>query len=117
MIVNISSGAANNPMYGWNTYCSTKAGLDMFTKSVGLEQKEASHPTTILAFSPGVMDTDMQGVIRASDKEDFSAVNKFQHYYQSGELRSPGFVAEKMLDLILTKDVDNGRIYDIKEFI
>ena len=37
VIVNVSSGAANRPIYGWSAYCSSKAGLDMFTKAVWLE--------------------------------------------------------------------------------
>ncbi|ART77929.1 short-chain dehydrogenase [Sutcliffiella horikoshii] len=117
VIVNISSGAANRPIHGWNTYCTTKAGLDMFTKSVGLEQSQAPHPTTILSFSPGVMDTAMQGVIRSSDKENFLNVDTFKNYYDEGQLRNPATVAEKMLELILSRRVENGRIYDIKEFI
>ncbi|MGD7053118.1 (S)-benzoin forming benzil reductase [Sutcliffiella horikoshii] len=117
VIVNISSGAANRPIHGWNTYCTTKAGLDMFTKSVGLEQSQAAHPTIILSFSPGIMDTDMQGVIRSSDEKDFSNVDTFKSYHEEGQLRSPSFVAGKMIDLLLSGAVENGRVYDIKEFI
>lgn len=117
VIVNISSGAANHPIHGWNTYCTTKAGLDMFTKTVGLEQSQAEHPTTILSFSPGVMDTGMQGVIRTSDKEDFTNVETFKSYHEEGQLRSPSFVAEKMTELILSDQVENGTVYDIKEFL
>ncbi|WP_223701401.1 (S)-benzoin forming benzil reductase [Sutcliffiella deserti] len=117
VIVNISSGAANRPIYGWSTYGTTKAGLDMFTKSVGHEQTTANHPTMVLSFSPGVMDTEMQGKIRQSDKADFTNVDVFQNYYENGELRSPEFVAEKLLELILTDRIENGRVYDIKEFV
>jgi benzil reductase ((S)-benzoin forming) len=117
VIVNISSGAANRPIHGWNTYCTTKAGLDMYTKSVGLEQSSVSQPATILSFSPGIMDTGMQGVIRSSTQEDFANVEMFQKYHDEGQLRSPDFVAEKMLELVLSENVENGRVYDIKELI
>lgn len=117
VIVNISSGAANRPIYGWNTYGTTKAGLDMFTKSVGHEQETADNPATIISFSPGIMDTDMQGTIRQADKEDFTNVEVFKNYHEKGELRSPGFVAQKMLDLVLSEAMENGRVYDIKEFV
>lgn len=117
VIVNISSGAANRPIFGWNTYGTTKAGLDMFTKSVGLEQQSATYPTTILSFSPGIMDTDMQGIIRQADKEDFANVDVFKDYHEKGALRTPSFVAEKMLNLLLSDELENGRVYDIKEFI
>jgi benzil reductase ((S)-benzoin forming) len=54
-IVNVSSGAANRAISGWSSYCSTKAGLDMFTKTVGLEQQQKQFPTTVISFSPGIM--------------------------------------------------------------
>ncbi|WP_417899044.1 (S)-benzoin forming benzil reductase [Bacillus haimaensis] len=117
VIVNISSGAANRPIYGWNTYGTTKAGLDMFTKSVGHEQETAANPATIISFSPGIMDTDMQGTIRQADKEDFTNVEVFKNYHEKGELRSPVIVAQKMLDLVLSSTMENGRVYDIKEFV
>jgi benzil reductase ((S)-benzoin forming) len=89
----------------------------MFTKSVGLEQESATNPTTIISFSPGIMDTGMQGTIRQADKEDFANVGVFKNYHEKGELRPPSFVAEKMLDLILSEKIENGRVYDIKEFV
>lgn len=63
-IVNISSGAAARPLEGWSAYCAGKAGLAMLTRSLQLEYAGAS----IRAFGlvPGLVDTDMQGSIRAS---------------------------------------------------
>ncbi|WP_191557234.1 (S)-benzoin forming benzil reductase [Metabacillus idriensis] len=116
VVVNISSGAANNPIYGWNAYCSSKAGLDMFTKAFGLEQKQEEHPVTVLSFSPGIMDTDMQGSIRNTQPEDFAEVARFQEYHESGKLRSAEFVASELLKL-LNSPFENGRVYDIKELI
>lgn len=52
-IVNISSGAAKNPYKGWSAYCSSKAGLDMFTKTFGFEQEDESDPVKMISFSPG----------------------------------------------------------------
>ena len=63
-IVNISSGAAHRPQEGWSAYCAGKAGLDMLTRSVHLEY--ADQGIRIFGFAPGVVDTDMQGAIRAS---------------------------------------------------
>lgn len=63
-IINLSSGAAFRPLEGWSAYCSTKAGLAMFTRSVDLEYGSAG--IVSIGFSPGVVDTDMQGKIRAS---------------------------------------------------
>jgi NAD(P)-dependent dehydrogenase (short-subunit alcohol dehydrogenase family) len=63
-IVNISSGAAHRPQEGWSAYCAGKAGLAMLTRSVHMEY--ADHGIRIFGFAPGVVDTDMQGSIRAS---------------------------------------------------
>jgi benzil reductase ((S)-benzoin forming) len=115
VIVNITSGAANRPIAGWSTYCSTKAGLNMFTNTIGIEQEEHNKVLAI-AFSPGIMDTDMQCTIRTADKNDFSSIDQFKEYHEKGLLRSPSFVARKLINL-LSSPLENGRVYDIKEFI
>jgi NAD(P)-dependent dehydrogenase (short-subunit alcohol dehydrogenase family) len=63
-IVNISSGAAHRPQEGWSAYCAGKAGLAMLTRSVHLEY--GAQGIRVFGFAPGVVDTDMQGAIRAS---------------------------------------------------
>jgi NAD(P)-dependent dehydrogenase (short-subunit alcohol dehydrogenase family) len=63
-IVNISSGAAHRPQEGWSAYCAGKAGLAMLTRSIHLEY--ADHGIRVFGFAPGVVDTDVQGAIRAS---------------------------------------------------
>ncbi|AFC30329.1 short chain dehydrogenase [Paenibacillus mucilaginosus 3016] len=37
-VVSISSGAGRKPYAGWSAYCSAKAGLDMMTRCIALEQ-------------------------------------------------------------------------------
>ncbi|KKB72894.1 MULTISPECIES: (S)-benzoin forming benzil reductase [Bacillus] len=115
-IVNISSGAAKNPYKGWSAYCSSKAGLDMFTKTFGFEQEDEDFPVKMISFSPGVMDTGMQEVIRSSSKKDFYEIERFKAYQTEGKLRSTSFVAGILLDLLET-EFENGRVYDIKEFL
>lgn len=63
-IVNVSSGAAHRPQEGWSAYCAGKAGLAMLTKSVHLEYGDQG--IRVFGLAPGVVDTDMQGTIRAS---------------------------------------------------
>jgi NAD(P)-dependent dehydrogenase (short-subunit alcohol dehydrogenase family) len=63
-IINLSSGAARGPMEGWSAYCAGKAGLAMVTRSV--HKEFGDHGIRIFGFAPGVVDTDMQGLIRAS---------------------------------------------------
>lgn len=63
-IVNLSSGAAHRPLEGWAAYCAGKAGLAMLTRSVHLEY--GAQGIRVFGLAPGVVDTDMQGTIRAS---------------------------------------------------
>ncbi|MGO5673329.1 (S)-benzoin forming benzil reductase [Bacillus subtilis] len=115
-VVNITSGAAKNPYKGWSAYCSSKAGLDMFTRTFGFEQEDEELPVNMISFSPGVMDTEMQAVIRSSSKKDFHHIERFRKLNETGSLRSPDFIAGTLLSL-LEKGTENGRIYDIKEFL
>ncbi len=114
-IVNISSGAAKKPYYGWGAYCSSKAAMNMFTGCVGLEQKNSTNPVRIFSFDPGIMDTDMQSDIRQADAEDFEQVERFIEFKKNGNLKAPDFVAKKLLELIHNNATDTGMIYDIKE--
>lgn len=116
VIVHITSGAANRTVHGWSAYCSTKAGLDMFTKTLAYEQKQESHPVKVISFSPGIMDTEMQKVIRSSNKDDFQDIETFQEYFEKGMLRSPQFVSSKLIEL-LNSNVESGKIYSIKEML
>ena len=60
LVVNISSGAAKRPIEGWSAYCSAKAGLDMATRTLALEQSRETNPVRVLSFAPGIVDTRMQ---------------------------------------------------------
>ena len=45
----------------------------MFTQCVATEEWEKEYPVKIVAFAPGVVDTNMQAQIRETAKEDFQA--------------------------------------------
>lgn len=59
-VVNISSGAAVNPIGGWSAYCAAKAGLTHLTRVVAEEEPDL----TVMALRPGVVDTQLQTLIR-----------------------------------------------------
>ncbi len=117
MVINISSHAAIYPYEGWSVYCASKAGVDMFTKCVGLEQKRQKFPVMIMAFYPGIVDTGMQDMIRSQKKEDFPKVNDFVHYKQDGELKSPTHVAKKLLQYMQSGKLKNGGIVKIEKVV
>jgi len=71
-VVNVSSGAAHNPLEGWSAYCSGKAGLAMLTRQIALEH--AAQGIRVFGFQPGTTDTDMQVLIRASGINPISKI-------------------------------------------
>ncbi|MGE6629924.1 (S)-benzoin forming benzil reductase [Bacillus sp. NPDC077027] len=114
-LIQISSGAAKNPYKGWSAYCSSKAGLDMFMRTLHFEQQDESYPVRTFSFSPGTIDTDMQADIRRSSKNDFEQIERFQTLHETGALKSPDEVAEILLELMAT-DVAGGEVYDAREY-
>jgi benzil reductase ((S)-benzoin forming) len=116
-VANVTSGAAESPMYGWSAYCSTKASLNMYTKTVALEQDELETDNKIIAFSPGIMDTNMQTTIRSSTKEQFTEIDRFKDYKTTDSLRQTDIVAGVLIDIITDEDVKNGKIYYINDYL
>ncbi len=113
-VVNISSGAASSAYAGWSTYCAGKAGLDHFTRCVGLEQERESHPTMVIAIAPGVVDTDMQAEIRASTEDDFPMLQKFAAAKASGSLPGADETAGRLLQFLDNWPLEHGGIYDVR---
>ena len=64
VVVNVSSGAASRPLEGWSAYCAGKAALAMLTQSLHLEYGGLGMKA--YGLRPGVVDTEMQVLIRAS---------------------------------------------------
>ncbi|WP_340108786.1 SDR family oxidoreductase [Pikeienuella sp. HZG-20] len=77
VIVNVSSGAAVNPLEGWSHYCASKAAVLMLTRTVDLEQAGAG--IRILGLSPGTVATEMQVSIRASGINPVSQLDPSVH--------------------------------------
>lgn len=113
-IINISSGAAINAYESWSMYCSSKAGLDMMTKVIAKEQKEAKNKVSIANIYPGVVDTDMQAKARNTSKENFKSVQRFIDLFEKNELASPKQVAKAIFDLDNLNKLKNGQIVDVR---
>lgn len=115
-IINITSGAAEKTIHGWSTYSSSKAAINRFTETLALEQEGKGH--TILAYSPGVIDTDMQGEIRSSSEESFADVEKFRKLKEEGSLRTPDEVASVLMNLLREpKKIENGKVYKLYDLV
>src|SRR6056297_489408 len=112
-VVNISSGAAQRPVWGWSTYCSTKSAIDMFTMTAALEQADAPHPVKVIAFAPGIVDTPMQEKIRNTHPHDFKDRDTFIAYKEEGQLLSTPTVALRIREIVLNDSVKNGSVLHI----
>jgi NAD(P)-dependent dehydrogenase (short-subunit alcohol dehydrogenase family) len=77
IIVNLSSGAAHNPLEGWSHYCAAKAATAMLTKCAHIENR--GRGIRIFALSPGTVATDMQRTIRASGINPVSQMDFATH--------------------------------------
>jgi NAD(P)-dependent dehydrogenase (short-subunit alcohol dehydrogenase family) len=97
VLVNVSSGAAQKPYAGWSVYCAAKAAVERMTECVALE--EAAHGLRAHAVAPGVIDTDMQALIRATPAERFPEVGRFLERKRERRFNSTRFVAERLLAL------------------
>jgi len=114
-IVNIGSGAANHPYYGWAPYGSGKAALHYFTEAMGVEQEKEKLPINVIAFNPGRTDTEMQSVIRETDEEDFPHVQGFVEAYEEGELNDPDDLAKRLFSWCENGEHSNGQIITHRE--
>jgi NAD(P)-dependent dehydrogenase (short-subunit alcohol dehydrogenase family) len=114
-IVNVSSGAAINPIVGASAYSTAKAGLDMFTRA--LAQELSNTGVTVNSFHPGMVDTEMQVDLRSVDTSDASfSLNRFHDAYAQKQLRSPQDVARAIVWLAGPWSRDhNGEIFRIAD--
>lgn len=112
MIINISSGAANNSIASWSTYCAAKGALDKLTNVIA-EEKHSN--LTIFSVHPGVVDTEMQKEIRKAKTSQFPLLDKFIKYYKNNELENTQNIAQKLLFLIQNYSQCDQNILSIRD--
>ncbi|WP_430900620.1 MULTISPECIES: SDR family NAD(P)-dependent oxidoreductase [unclassified Paraflavitalea] len=115
-IAQISSGAASKAYFGWSLYCSSKAGLDMLTRTIALENAEHSN-FKICSIDPGVMDTNMQAQIRKATADEFPSIERFLNYKKENWLIDPLVTAGAITETLLKDGYENGAIFDVKHMI
>lgn len=113
-VTTISSGAAVNSLESWSAYCTSKAGLEMWTRS--LADEGSSHGISAVSIAPGIVDTDMQVTIRSVSVDDFPMVERFIGFHKNGDLVAPDAVAESLYELITSHSMDDsGNRFDVRE--
>jgi benzil reductase ((S)-benzoin forming) len=97
VLVNVSSGAGRRGYAGWSAYCAAKAAVDRMTECVALEERD--HGLRAYAVAPGIIDTDMQALIRETPRERFPLVDRFLELKRQNAFTTPERVAAELLAL------------------
>ncbi len=114
-ILNISSGAAKYAIDAWAPYCASKAAVDHFSITVQHEQEITGGNARLFSVAPGIVDTEMQGVIRNSNDSDFSRHADFVAMKNNNELDSPTDVAKKLYRLLTNPTEIDSVLVDVRE--
>ncbi|MDC3072021.1 SDR family NAD(P)-dependent oxidoreductase [bacterium] len=86
----------DNELGGWYSYRASKSALNMVLKGLSIEQKRSNHESIIFGLHPGTVDSKLSRPFQKKNKEYFS----------------PEFSANKLMNVIDTKTVDdNGKIF------
>jgi benzil reductase ((S)-benzoin forming) len=110
----ISSGAARRGVPHWSAYCAAKAGLDNFIRSVNAEYagRPDAAPLRAVSMAPGVVDTAMQGTLRATP---FPGDDRFHALHAENKLASPDDAAAAILAVLERDDFGTREIADIRD--
>lgn len=76
-VINISSGAATNPLEAWSAYCTSKAAVLMLTRCLHTEM--GAQGIRSLGLSPGTVATQMQRDIKDSGLGPVAALDWSVH--------------------------------------
>lgn len=97
-IVNVSSTLAVQPLAGATPYCAAKAGLNMLTKTLALE--EARHGVRVNAVAPGVVDTPIHRSRVGEDPQEIARfLDAMAREHPLGRVGRPEDVAAAVLYL------------------
>ena len=114
-VLNISSGLGRRAMASQAAYCSAKAGMDHFSRCVALEEAGHANGAKICSLAPGVIDTDMQVLLRTPDSSQFPDVGSFIGMKDKGALASPQEAAAKVLAFLARPDFGANPVADIRD--
>jgi benzil reductase ((S)-benzoin forming) len=105
-VVNISSKASRSPRAQWACYSSSKSGIDTITRTVSIEQNGLEHPTRIISFYPGAMDTAMRKENQKAQPFFRRAAEFIRNTFSTKKLvaHHPDFVAERLVTHISSPD-------------
>ena len=109
-ILHISSGAGRQAYAGWAIYCASKAALDHHARCVALDKTPRLR---VCSLAPGVVDTEMQTLIRSTDPGKFPDHPRFVELKRRGDMRTPRDVAPKLVDYLLAENFGDEVIAEL----
>jgi benzil reductase ((S)-benzoin forming) len=114
-VLNISSGLGRRPMASQAAYCAAKAGMDLFTRCVALEEAARPDGARLCSLAPGVIDTDMQVHMRGTDAASFPDVGTFVGLKEKGALTPPAEAAARVLAFLARPDFGANPVADVRD--
>jgi benzil reductase ((S)-benzoin forming) len=102
-IVNVSTGAAVQPLPGLGAYSATKAALRLVGMILAAEidaGRDARRDVTVLSYDPGVVETAMQEAVRGTPAEKLPVVGMFHQLAAHRMLRTPDVPANAIADYV-----------------
>lgn len=110
-VLHISSGAAHYAIAGWGAYCTSKAALMMIYE---LFKTEIPKEKAIFAsVKPGIVDTDMQNLIRKADLKKMPHLVKFHDLFKENKLEPLSRVSKYLFWLLTQTKAEH---YSAKEW-
>ncbi len=110
----VSSGLGRRAMAGSAVYCAAKAGMDHLARALALEEAQAGNGARVASVAPGIIDTDMQVLLRSADPARFPEQARFAAFHESGQLDSPAAAAAKLLSLLDRADYGDNPVTDVR---
>lgn len=114
-VLNISSGLGRRAMASQAAYCAAKAGMDHFTRCLALDEALKPHGAKVCSLAPGVIDTDMQELLRDADAASFPDRMNFLHLKEQGLLTPPAAAAAQVLAYLDQPDFGLRSIGDVRD--
>ncbi|MCB1894093.1 MAG: SDR family oxidoreductase [Zoogloeaceae bacterium] len=111
-LLHVSSGAARSAYAGWSVYCASKAALDHHARAVERDRVPGLRAASV---APGVIDTDMQAVVRSSTADDFPAIDRFRALHRDGQLQSPSATARRLVDYLQSPSFGAQATADLRD--
>jgi benzil reductase ((S)-benzoin forming) len=114
-VLNISSGNGRRAVASMASYSAAKAGMDHYSRVVALEEAAKPNGAKICSLAPGIIDTDMQTLVREADANVFPDKAVFVEYKTGGHLLTPEAAAKRVLAYLTRADFGVNPVADVRD--